>query len=162
MLLSEQIKPQLLNEDPFVRHEAADYFGTSWSRDPDIAPLILTAWQRYGHRKDISGLTFLKRLPLTAEAFENILATLAVAEKENVICHLNKAVVQAPVEFLADREAAILETPHFNHDSLPRIHRRRELATWPAERLWEELQDFSRRSEDARTTGDLDLNTPPI
>jgi hypothetical protein len=41
MLPPEQIKPFLCHEEKTVREHAADYFAKSFSRDPELMPLIL-------------------------------------------------------------------------------------------------------------------------
>jgi hypothetical protein len=50
-----------------------------------------------------------------------------------------------------------VDTPHFDREQLPRLERRRHLAGWSGERLWEELQDFSRRSDEMPDLDSVDL-----
>lgn len=39
---------------------------------------------------------------------------------------------------------------------ITRINRREDLSGWPGAKLWQELQDFAKRSEDKRNVGEID------
>ena len=157
MLSPDRVKPLLQHEDPYVRDAAADYFADSWSTDPEVAPMILEAVRQHGPTRHSRGIAALDRLPLTEQALDGVLELLAGAEEDSTIRSLNRAIAQAPVELFVARRSAILDTPHFDRDQLPRLERRRDLAGWSGERLWKELQDFSRRSDDAPDLDSIDV-----
>jgi hypothetical protein len=156
MLTADQIKPHLLDEDPLVRDAAVDYFGDSWSQDPDLVPMVLEACQRYGAAENLGGLVACSRFPLTEPALDLVLTNLAAARDQNVAYHLNQVIAHAPIELWIRREAAIRANPHFDPQLIPRLQRRRDLAAWSGDKLWEELQDFARRSEDQHYVGSID------
>ena len=157
MLSPDRVKPLLQHEDPYVRDAAADYFADSWSTDPEVAPMILEAVRQRGPTRHSRGIAALDRLPLTEQALDGILELLAGAEEDSTIRSLNWAIANAPVELFVARRSAILDTPHFDREQLPRLERRRDLAGWSGERLWKELQDFSRRSDDAPDLDSIDV-----
>ena len=148
MLSPDRVKPLLRSEDPYVRDAAADYFAGSWSRDPELVPMILEAARQRGPTRHSRGLVALDRFPLTEQALDGLLEHLAGAEDESTIRNLNRAIANAPVELFVAGESAIVDTPHFDREQLPRLERRRDLAGWSGKRLWEELQDFCRRADE--------------
>ncbi len=148
MLSPDRVKPLLQHEDPYVRDAAAQYFADSWSMDPEVAPMILEAARQRGPTRHSRGIAVLDHLSLTGQALDGIVELLAGAEEDSTIRRLNWAIAHAPVELFVARRSAILDTPHFDRDQLPRFDRRRDLAGWSGERLWKELQDFSRRSDE--------------
>ncbi len=108
-----------------------------------VAPMILEAVRQRGHTRHSRGIAALDRLPLTEQALDGILELLAVAEEDSTIRRLNGAIAKVPVELFVARRSAILDTPHFDRDQVPRLERRHDLAGWSGERLWKELQEFS-------------------
>ena len=156
LLTPDQIKPFLLHEDPEVREAAVEYFGDCWSRDTDILPMVLEARDRFGVQDNLRALSLGHRFALTEEALDAVLDHLARARDPDTIFHLNRVIAQAPADLLTAREAAIRETPHLDRGLIPRLQRRRDLAGWPGERLWEELRDFARRCDDKHHVGEID------
>ena len=159
MLTPEQVKPLLSHEDPRVRTVAFEYFGGSWSRDPEIAPLVLDAWDRFGDSQGMRGLGDLDQLLLTESAFDRVLDRLAGAKDYRMIEHLNRVLAAAPLELLIARDEAIRANANLDPKLVPRLDRLRDFAGWTGEKLWEELQDFARRAdrEWAASEGDFDL-----
>ena len=70
MLSPDRVKPLLRSEDPYVRDAAADYFAGSWSRDPELVPMILEAARQRGPTRHSRGLVALDRFPLTEQALD--------------------------------------------------------------------------------------------
>jgi hypothetical protein len=157
LLTPDRIKPFLLHEDSEVREAAVAYFGDCWSRDPDIMPLVLEACDRFGTEGDVRALSLGHRFALTEETLDVVLGHLAGARDPDATRHLNRVIAQAPGDLLAAREAVIQGNPHFDRGLIPRLQRRSNLASWPGEKLWEELRAFARRSEDKHHVGEIDL-----
>ncbi len=156
MLPPDRIMPYLLHEDRFLRDAAAEYFGESWSPDPELAGMILQACDRYGPRQNLRSLRFLDHLPLTDQTLDQALEQLARADDKSVAGHLGSAIARAPIELVRVREQAVLGNPRLGEESARLLRFRLDLCTWPAERLWQELQDFARREADALYVGDID------
>lgn len=156
MLSVEQVKPFLLHEDRPVRDLAVDYFHDSWSQDTDLVPIILQACRRYGGHENIHGLAACNRLVLVEASLDDILAMLADIETPDIAWHLLRAIVHVPIGVLLQRESAILDLPNLPEEIVVRINRRKDLSGWPEAKLWQELQDFARRSEDKRHVGEID------
>jgi hypothetical protein len=133
-----------------------DYFEASWSRDPELVPMILEAARRYGAAESIHGLACCDHLALTRGSLGSVLAALSQAEDERVAFHLNRVIAGAPADLLAGNESQILETPRLSEETAARLHRRRELSGWPAEKLWEETQELARRAP-GRYVDEMDL-----
>ena len=156
MLTADEIKSYLLHEDQPVRNVAVEYLADSWSQDATIVPRILKACDRYGDKENLHGLVYCHRFPLTEQAFEDVLERLANATDAHAIFHLNRAIAHAPVEFLIRHETAALDNPNLFEDTVEQVQRRRDVASWSGTKLWEELQDFARRSEDEQYVGEID------
>jgi SEC-C motif len=156
MLPPDRLKPFLLHEDRHLRDAAAQYFGESWSQDPELAPLILQACDRYGQRENLRSLSYLDHLALTEPALDQALEHLSRADGDSAAGHLSRAVAAAPVELVRAREQVILGNPRLTEESAAFLRHRLDLSTWTGEKLWQELRDFSRRSADAEHAGDID------
>ncbi len=156
VLTPDRIKPFLVHEDRYIRRAATDYFADSWSRDPDLIPLILDACERYGDQQNPRLLSSLDRLLLTGNALDRVLDHLARAEDDDAIYQLNRVIAHAPGDLLAARHSEILAHPKLLREIVPRIKLRRDLAGWTGQELWDELQAYARRSEDKKDTGGID------
>jgi len=157
VLSPDRVKPLLRHEDSYVRDAAAGYFADSRSRDPELAPMILAAARQLAPTRHSRGIAALDRLPLTGQALDGVLELLAGAEEDSAIRSLNWAIVKAPAELYVARKSAIRDTPHFDREQIPRLERRHDLADLSGERLWKELQDFSRRSDEIPDLDSIDL-----
>ena len=85
-----------------VREAAGEYFGDSWSRDPDLVPMILEACDRDGFADNLSGLSLCERFPLTGPAFDAVLAALDRAEDERTTRWLNRIIASAPTHWFSE------------------------------------------------------------
>ncbi|MDP6557754.1 MAG: hypothetical protein QGG71_24015, partial [Pirellulaceae bacterium] len=67
-----------------------------------------------------------------------------------------RVVADAPIALQLTQESAILDTPNLLPNTVEAINQRRDFAQWPADKLWNELQDFAERSEDKQYANDID------
>jgi len=155
MLCAIDLKPHLLHGDRLVRDAVFEYFAESWSRDPDLVPGALEAIRRFGPRETRIPLAACERLLLTDGSLDGVLTTLASVEDDLAVSRLNTLVARAPVDVQIRNEVRILETPNLRPEVAERVCRRRELSSWPAEKLWRELDDLACRSEE-RYVGEID------
>lgn len=155
ILTARHLKPHLLHEDGFVRRAVAEWFSKSWSRDPDVVPLILEAARRHGCIETRSELTALHRLVLDERGLDAALVALQQWADEEAAVHVNRMLAQVPAQLLSGHEARILEAEGVWEETAQRIHRRRRLLAWPAEKLWSELEDLAERSQ-GRYVGEID------
>jgi len=156
MLHPEELKPYLLHEDQPVRDAAVEYFFDAWCQDETIVPLILQACDRFGEEQNLRGLFSCHRFLVTEQAFLDLVARLAGTLNPNVPCHLNRAIAAAPLDFLTRHETIVMDNPNLLKATMSRIQRKKEFAGWSGPQLWEELQDYARRSEDKKYRGDID------
>ena len=156
MLPPDRIKPFLLHEDPYIRTAAIDYFADGWSCDPDLIPLVLDACERFGDKNNARGISSCHRFPLTESSLDRILRHLAKTDDPDSIYQLNRVIVHAPGDLLASRQSEVLGHPKLLQEIIPQITLRCDLAGWSGERIWDELQEYARRSEDKKDTGGID------
>ncbi len=161
MLSPEELKPYLLHEDEPVRNAGVEYFADTWYQDEGIVPMILQACERFGEEENIRGLHACQRFPITEQAFlDSVARSSSMTETTgmagvNASYHLNHAIATAPVGLLLQHETAVLENPRQSKETMDFIQHRREFAGWSAQRLWEELQDYARRSEEKKYANDI-------
>ncbi len=130
MLSAETIKPLLLHEDRHVRTAAVEYLADSWSRDPELVPLLLSARRRFGRRRSEPALARAHRFPLREPAFDEVFRQLARVRDLNSAFDMSRIVAEAPVELLRKHEAAILESARLVDELRPYIRHRLEFASW--------------------------------
>lgn len=161
MLNPKDLKPYLLHEDEPVRNAVVEYFADRWYQDEGIVPMILQACDRFGEGENIRGLHACRRFPISEQAFLDLVARLSSIPETtnmtgvNVSYHVNHAIATAPVGLLLKHETAVLENPHQTKETMDFIQHRREFAGWSAQRLWKELQDYARRSEEKKYANDI-------
>lgn len=156
MVPPDRIKPFLLHEDKYVRAASMDYFAESWSRDPEVLPLVLDARERFGDGADVRWWIACDQLPLTGPTFDRLLRHLAGTDDEDTKDRLNRVIGHAPGDLLVAKQAEILGHPGLSPKTASQIKLRCDLAGWSGERLWDELQDYARRSADKFDTSGID------
>jgi hypothetical protein len=155
VLTEAELKPYLLHEDRLVRRAVVEYFKGSWSRDPELVPLILEAKRRYEPDDARGALAACERFVLTERSFDAMLGALAETEDGDECFLLNRALANAPVELLSRRESRLRATPGLLVETIEQVERRRDLASWPPDKLWTALEDLARSSQ-GRYVGDVD------
>ncbi len=162
MLNPEEIRPYLLHEDEHVRSAAVEYFADMWCQDEGIVPMILEACDRFGEEKNVRGVVACRRFPITEQTFLDLLArvprlpVITGMIGVNASYHLVCAIAAAPVEFLIQHEPVVLENTRPSKEMMEFVRRRRELAAWSDQQLWEELQDYARRGDEDNDVDDVD------
>jgi hypothetical protein len=143
MLPADELKPRLLDRDWLVREAVARWFRSSWSRDPDLVPLVLEAVRRHPRRVSRHLLSLCDRFVLTPESLDRVVAALEDPVDEDTGLHLNRMLWGAPGPLLAANLERILGNPFLLEPTALRVERRAELATWPAEKLWDDLVELT-------------------
>lgn len=156
MLLPNEVKPFLLHEDEDVRDLAADYFHDSWSRDPDIAHLLLDAAERYGVARSVHAIGACQQVAIDEAALDRIVRLLSQFPATDASFLLAELIDVAPVEFVSRRESAIAAIKGHFVDVLPRLRRRQELAHQTPRKLWQDLLDFAAAAESNQYANELD------
>jgi len=155
LLTAKELKPHLLHPDRFVRDAVVEYFKDSWSQDLDLVPLVLEGVRRYGAHEARAALAACQRFRVTERSLDDVLTVLSEIEDDVTAFHLNAVIGRAPADLVIRREARILDAPNLFPEVAERVHRRREFSTWPAEKLWGELEELAGRSRD-RYVGEID------
>ncbi|MDP6468540.1 MAG: SEC-C metal-binding domain-containing protein [Pirellulaceae bacterium] len=156
MLTAQEVKPLLVHEDHPVRDAAINYFRGTWSQDVEVFALILQAYRQYGAEESRLSLAWCNHFALSEQSLDQVLETLATATDPIIALHLNRVVADAPIALQLTQESAILDTPNLLPNTVEAINQRRDFAQWPADKLWNELQDFAERSEDKQYANDID------
>src|SRR4051812_24226125 len=154
--MPDRLKPFLLHQDPHVRRAVVDYFADSWSRDPDLIPLILDACERFGDGGSSWGISALSRFPMDDSSLDRVLRHLARARDPDAIHRLNRVIAHAPGDLLAARHAEVLAHPEVSREIVPQAAWGRKLAGWGGERPGVGPGGYARRSEAKRDTGGID------
>jgi len=152
MLSPDQVKPFLNHPDQDVRALAADYFSDSWSRDPEILPLILDAREKFGDEPYLRNLSRAKRLVITGETLDRLLNLLDQTESDRIAVALGNLIAMASTELLSARQDVIANHPKLDVGVIRSIGLRQEYLGWSGERLWEDLQHLARRQDEADAT----------
>jgi hypothetical protein len=156
MVNPELIKPFMLHEDLDVRARATSSFSDAYSDDPELLPLVLDACEKYGFAENSRYLYDTSRFVVSDATLLRVLRLLEAQDGFTAVDSLNRLIVSAPGELLKEHEAAIAANPLVDPDTLRRVRRRIEYQNWSAEQLWEEVQAFSRRSDEA-ASDDVDF-----
>jgi hypothetical protein len=156
MLSAEEIKPLLLHEDRPVRDAAADYLRDSWCQDTALVPMVLRACRQYGAEENVHGLMACSQFVLTEDSLDEVLQMLAGTKDPDTAWRLLRILLHIPVDVLLRRESVLLDTPDLPDEVMSRINRRKDLSGWPGSKLWQELQDFAKRSEKEKRVGRID------
>jgi hypothetical protein len=104
----------------------------------------------------VHGLIACGQFVLPEESHDDVLQMLANANDRETARRLHRILIHAPVDVPLRRESDLLDTPNLPDEVISRINRREDLSGWPGAKLWQELQDFVRRSEDKRCVGEID------
>jgi hypothetical protein len=145
MLTPEQVKPHLLHEDRWIRRAALDYFAESWSLDPQIAGLALTAHVRYFKPGEFPQLELLHHLSFDASTAERVLSLLDSAPSR-VVIQLNWCLGLFSPELLRKLGGLLQDHPRLDDEARQKICFRLKLGDLSDEELWQELQRFSGRA----------------
>lgn len=157
MLSPEEVKPLLVHEDRYIREAAMEYFRDSYSRDPEILPLLLKSHERFGSPTWRRSLIDGYRFSCDEAAFEGVIAALASAKTgEPITFDLGRVLAHASPALLAARRSDWESLKCLRGGTRDDIERRWEIAQWPAEKLWLELRDFATGSESQRYVGKID------
>jgi hypothetical protein len=101
-----------------------------------------------GEDKNLHGLGALPRLRLEEPDFLTVLDRLARTSNDSALFLLNHSVGRAPLDFLIKHDGIIKSNRNVSQKTLNRVQHRRDVADWSGLRLWQELQEFARRSSD--------------
>lgn len=156
MLMPEEVKPLLIHEDRYIREAAIDFFRGGWSGDCAIVPLLVESHLRYDHPERPSPLTFGDLLPVDDAGMDAVLSALRAASGRGAFL-LSRIVAASPPTVLARRWGEIEELGPLAGEFRQRVARRVELAAWPADRLWQALQELAGRSK-AEGVDDINVN----
>jgi hypothetical protein len=156
MLSPEDVKPLLVHEDRYIREAAFNYFRESWSNDSDIIPLLLCSYEVYGAGDMPRPLAWGYRFSLDESSIDAVMRTLAACGQKDTVRDLNSILKSAAPSLLASRLSSLKDARNVVPEALAAIERRVELAEWPADRLWQELQDYAVRSESKKYVNDID------
>jgi hypothetical protein len=159
MLTPNELKPHILDEDRWIRSAAIDRFTDSWSPDPEIAALALTAHERYFKRGDFPCLSGLDQLSIDARTATRVLALLDATPSRLVTIHLNWCLASLPLEILRAEGSRIDDHPRLDDETREKIRYHRKIGDLSDESLWEEFLRFTGRAKMRRVPSRLDPHT---
>ena len=162
MMTPEQLKPHILHEDRWIRKAALGYFTESWSPDPEIAGLALTAHERHFKLGEFPDLSSLHHLAIDAPTLERALELLEATPSRVVTAHLNWFVASAPLAVLTKMGTSVEDHPRFEEESREKIRYRRSLGDLSDESLWAEFLEFSGREKLRKIPHRRDVHADPL
>ena len=127
MLTPDQVKPHLLHEDRWVRSAAFDYFYESWSRDPEIAGLLLAAHETWYRPGEFPRLDPLHRFVVDEPTAERVLTALAATPSRIAALQLNWCVAALPLALVEKNGPDLEALPAVNEETRAQLRLRREL-----------------------------------
>ena len=147
MLTPEELKPHILHQDRWIRIAALDRFTETWSLDPEIAALALTAHERYFQLGEFPRLNGIHQLRIDAGTVKRILALLDTTPSRIVVIHINWCLASLPLDILRMEGGRIDDHPRLNDEARQKIRYRRRIGDLSDEALWEEFLEFSGREK---------------
>lgn len=139
MLAPQQVKPFLCHEEKIVREHAAEYFAKSFSRDPELMPLVLESCARYGEEESSLLLAYARHFVQSDISIRAVLGRLPRVADVNVMFHYNAIISHADVGLLKPVMSRIRNTRNILAETVAKIERRLLLVPYTTEQLWEEL-----------------------
>jgi len=152
-----QVKPFLGHERKILREHAVGYFARSFSRDPDLVPLILQSCRMYGEEENLLLLAYAGRFPQTEFTLQAVLDRLPHVTNVIVIRHFNHIIANADIDVLMNMAPNIRKVTNMAPGCLSRIKKRIDLFMWPTNKLMNELLAFCHRNED-KSLADMDYS----
>lgn len=153
MLFPDQVKPLIASSNRSVRDHAMRYFADSNSRDPEVVPMFLKAWENDAS-SDYSAIHTLPALALDRTGMESVIEALKFADRNSGF-HLENTLVKAPTEVL--RDFGLSAVSKVLSDALTvRIERRLEFAGYDSVDLWQELQSYCKENAGAAYVNKID------
>jgi hypothetical protein len=156
------IKEALVHPDKLVRQEALLYFADCYSRDAEVMPLAIQAIETHGRSNAFLHVHVLAHLAQTEATVEWAIRELhRVDDKANDLDSyfpaLSRLLCRADAHLLAPRADQILQAPGFFKELAPEFRERLQLATWDAERCWNELERLCAEGVGKQYSSDVDF-----
>lgn len=149
-LTDEQLKTGFLHPSQIVRDSVADYFGDSFSRDPDVTRWAIRGVEEFGWGKFLAWPHKFCELPLLNEdSFDWVCRQLdrddAKAPSQNQRRHLSSMLAKADANFLKSQQSRLLSMDHFDANRREAIVQRVELLDADPEDCWRKLEEHCHR-----------------
>jgi hypothetical protein len=157
MLTPAQLKPHVLHEDRWIRRAVLESFKGSWSRDPDVAGLALTAHERYFKLGEFPDLDGLRQLVFDVPTARRALSLLDATPSRVVVTHLNWCLASLPLDVFGNLGNLLEDHPRLDEETRKKIRYRRKLGDLTVQALWAEFLEFSGRAAMRRVPPRVDL-----
>jgi hypothetical protein len=143
-----QIRDAILHPDKLVRQDARVYFTDCFSRDIEVLPRAIQALETYGRRKAFQYFPDLDHLAQTEATVEWAIRELQQANDtgevdETYRSALSCLLCSADPQLVGPRADRIVRSPGFPEDLAYEFQERLELASWEADRCWQELEKIA-------------------
>jgi SEC-C motif len=162
-LPADKVQKAILHADQDVRGAAVCYFANSFSSDPTIMPLVIQAIEKFGFDNGFQTHSFMEDLVQTEETVRWLIQQLSKLgqpanekEAEPVLAYIS-ALVHADPAVLKNHEAEIMAL-EFDYESKEAITERIWFRSRPAEKLWEDFEEFCQTHEDEESISDEDFD----
>lgn len=156
VITPEQLKPFLQHDDGHIRGAVISYFGHSLLEDRDVLETILREVGRRGEIRELSAITYSKRVAFSSTSLSLAFDLLEKAEKNDDILVLNQLLIEAPGVLLREEGGVLEGRANLLMETKARLERRAEMSGWSGEKLYERLQAISSRSRDEDDEGEID------
>lgn len=143
-----KIKEAILHPEKLVRQEAVLYFADCYSRDAEVMPLAVEAFEKYGRTNAFRFVHVLTQLAQTESTVEWAVRELHHEENkaddhDRFFPTFSLMVCNADPKLIAPRADDILSAPGFSKELIPDFQERLQLASLDADQCWTELERIS-------------------
>ena len=156
-----KIKEAILHPELEIRDRAASYFGTSFSSDLTIMPLVIKAVETYGRQNDAYPLIGASRdLQQSEETIAWVIDELngeSCDKYENYAYNLSMVLVDADPALLLPRESDIFDARHFLASLRVPLTDRLRMLSWDEATCWQKLEEFCEEGKDKKDTSEINL-----
>ena len=142
MLLPEEVKPFICNEEKIVREHAVNYLANSFNHDDDIMPLVIESCNKFGEKENGSLLSMAKHFTQSETGLRTILEWLEKTNCINTVYIYNGIISQADLDLLKPLIPEIYKYKNISDTTEDVIKRRLSFADCSTLVLWDELFDY--------------------
>lgn len=156
----ERIKQAITFDQLFVRQYAALHFSEAYSRDPDVLPRVIEAFEQYGWQHAFELRAPFTELAHTDETFRWCLKSLAEvgADKKRVddAYWLARMISNADIAFLQKHYDSLAQTPGWEPELWQAVEERLAFSEQDTQTLWHQLEALTNRDKNQRCVTDIE------
>jgi hypothetical protein len=161
-LPESKIKEAIVHPEKLVRQEALLYFADCYSRDAEVMPLAIQAIETYGRSNAFLYVHLLAQLTQTEATVEWAIRELhreedKASDHDSFFPNLSRLLCNANPQLVTSRASEILQAPGFFKSLRREFQERLQLASWDADKCWQELEKICTEGVGKHHPSDVDF-----